>query len=58
VEKQMTEQNNQQKKQFRRIKKRMETIRQASIDQITRSESFTPETYAQGKFFYSSIFGC
>lgn len=54
----MTEQNNQQKKQFRRIKKRMETIRQASIDQITRSESFTPETYAQGKFFYPSIFGC
>ena len=51
----MNEQNEQQQKLFREIKKRMVDIRKNYEEQQRKSEIqyFVPETYAQGKFKHS-----
>lgn len=51
IEKQMNEQNDQQQKLFREIKKRMVDIRKNYEEQQRKSEIqyFVPETYAQGR---------
>ncbi|KAI6176379.1 Piezo-type mechanosensitive ion channel component [Aphelenchoides bicaudatus] len=61
IEKQMNEQNDQQQKLFKEIKKRMVDIRKNYEDQQRKSEIsyFVPETYAQGKFnLKSQICSC